>query len=357
LQTSGPIRVLMIHDSPRWYRRLAGALRATGPVRVFESPPTARALGARVLACHPDAVVLDLALPEHLTLPVLRNLREHYPVPILACSQRGRDRTSALAAIEQGVLEIVVRPRGWGRGPWRRLAAELAGRLHAAVRHARPVRSSDSPGRPVRSFRQAGIDPQHHLMVVGASTGGPEALRELLAAMPADAPPIAIVQHMPAMFTKPFAQRLDAACVLSVGQAREGEPLPPGRVVIARGDTHLTVRRGGGGWFAHYTNQQRVNLHCPSVEVLFDSAVLAAGRDAIGVLLTGMGDDGARGLLRLHECGALTAAQDARSCVVDGMPKAARELGAADVVASPADLPGRLIEALARRQEVAAAFR
>ncbi len=359
MQTGGPIRVLIVHDSPRWYAALAGALGAQSGIRVCEAAASAHALGARILAAHPDAVVIDLALPEPVAVPILRNLREHYPVPIFACSSGRRDRTPALSAIEHGVLDVVIKPRGLGRGPWRRLAADLAQRLRAAIRHARPVGllAGEGSRRPALSFRKAGIDPRRHLMVVGASTGGPEALRELLGALPADAPPVAIVQHMPAMFTGPFAERLDAAGVLSVGEAREGDPLAPGRVLVARGDTHLTVRRGGAGWFAHYTDQRRVNLHCPSVDVLFDSAVAAAGAAAIGVLLTGMGDDGARGLLRLHECGALTAAQDPRSCVVDGMPKVARELGAADVVAAPADLPARLIEALVQRKEVAAAFR
>ena len=173
--------------------------------------------------------------------------------------------------------------------------------------------------------------PLFHTLLSGASTGGTEAVRELLMHLPADSPGVAIVQHMPAMFTPSFAERLNLSSSLEVSEAAEGDLLPPGRAVVARGDAHLAVRLGGRGWYVRYTHQEPVNRHCPSVDELFDSAVRAAAQNAVGILLTGMGDDGARGLLRLRQCGALTVAQDTRSCVVYGLPKAAEQLDAVEL--------------------------
>ena len=187
----------------------------------------------------------------------------------------------------------------------------------------------------------------------GASTGGTEAVRELLMHMPADSPATAIVQHMPAMFTPSFAQRLNLSSALEVSEASEGNLVSVGRGVVARGDTHLTICLSARGWRAHYTHQERVNRHCPSVDELFDSAVKAASSNAVGILLTGMGDDGAQGLLRLRQCGALTVAQDAGSCVVFGMPKVAQRLGAAELSAAPKEIPRLIVRALARRQQQA----
>jgi len=153
---------------------------------------------------------------------------------------------------------------------------------------------------------------------------------------------------MPAGFTAAFAQRLNRYSPMHVTEAREGDSLSPGRALLARGDTHLTIRHCAGGWCAHYTNQRKVNFHCPSVDVLFASAAAEAGRLAVGVLLTGMGADGARELLHLRECGALTVAQDARSSAVYGMPKVAREIGAADLIAPPAEIPRLIVERLGR---------
>lgn len=199
-------------------------------------------------------------------------------------------------------------------------------------------------------FRAAALDPAAHIVAIGASTGGPQALLELLAHAPADFPPVAIVQHMPAGFTKKFAERLDRFSAMTVAEAVEGEPLTPGRALLARGDTQLTVRRAGQAWEVHYTHQQLYNLHCPSVDVLFTSVAETAGARAVGVLLTGMGADGARGLSRLRQAGALTIAQDRDSCAIYGMPKAAVELGAVQFHGSPADIPEIVRRELACRR-------
>jgi two-component system, chemotaxis family, protein-glutamate methylesterase/glutaminase len=214
-------------------------------------------------------------------------------------------------------------------------------------RPAAPHASHPHEPSPSSSFRAAGLNPARYLVAIGASTGGTEALRALLTSAPADFPPVVIVQHMPAGFTAAFANRLNQASPLTVTEARGGDALIPGRAVLARGDTHLIVQRTGGAWRACYTHTLVVNRHCPSVDVLFESVAAAAGRYAIGVLLTGMGNDGARGLKLMRERGALTIAQDRASCVVWGMPKVAVEIGAAMHTARPEQVPA-LIQRLLR---------
>lgn len=202
---------------------------------------------------------------------------------------------------------------------------------------------------PQGPFHAAKIAPRRHLIALGASTGGTEAIAAMLRRVPADFPPLVMVQHMPAGFTKAFAKRLNGLGAVRVSEAADGEVLEPGRAVIARGDTHLVVRAAGTAWVVRYTHQQPVNRHCPSVDVLFDSVARAAGDRAVGILLTGMGDDGARGLLRLRRVGAVTVVQSEASCVVYGMPKVALDLGAARNSAAPESIPGLVLRALRPR--------
>jgi two-component system, chemotaxis family, protein-glutamate methylesterase/glutaminase len=202
-------------------------------------------------------------------------------------------------------------------------------------------------------WRSAGLRPERFLVVIGASTGGTEAVRRLLAVAPPDFPATAIVQHMPVLFTRAFAERLNQCGRMRVSEAADGDVIGPGQVVIARGDTHLVVRRAGTNWRVHYTDQVLVNRHCPSVDVLFASAT-AAGRDVIGILLTGMGDDGARGLLQLRKSGALTLGQDEASSVVYGMPKVAVQNGAVAYQARPEQIPELVRSVLVRQMNPAA---
>jgi len=361
LRSDGPINVLIVHAAPLFHTLVAGALRRCDDLVILPPAGSLPEMRDAILAHHPDVIVLDLALPEPEARELLAALREHYPVPVIACSGSSKaDGQRALAAIEAGALDVIVKPPGDGAASVRSLGRELAEKLRAAVREARPVRpvppgaEAGAPWLARVSFRAAGINPARHLIVIGASTGGTEALRVLMSQMPADAPPIAIVQHMPAFFTPSFAARLDCYSPLCVAEAVDGQPLREGHAVVARGDTHLTVERRPSGWHARYTHHRPVNRHCPSVDTLFDSAVEAAGSSAIGILLTGMGADGAQGLLRLRRCGALTVAQDARSCVVYGMPKAAVELGAAELCGPPEEIPRLVIQGLVSRRRGAA---
>ncbi len=354
MRGEGPIRVMLVEDSAIFRRMLAEALNRQPGIRVVAAAADAFEARDAILREHPEIIILDLELPKVDGLSFLRQLREHYPVPVIVCTgTTPRNGPAALRAVELGALEVMIKPSGMDRTARDALFADLAARIRAAVAHARPfVRSQ-----PVRmsvvpqAFREAGLNPARFLVVIGASTGGTEAILSLLRSAPADFPPTAIVQHMPVQFTASFADRLNRLTPLRVQEAVEAGPLTPGSAVVARGDTHLTVRRVDGMWRAHYTNQTPVNRHCPSVEPLFDSAALHA-RCVIGVLLTGMGADGAAALLRLRRAGALTVAQSRESCVVYGMPKAAIEMGAAELTRAPEEIPAAILEALQQRAAV-----
>jgi two-component system chemotaxis response regulator CheB len=246
-------------------------------------------------------------------------------------------------------VEVVPRPTNARPAAIAALAQDLVGRIRDAAAHARPVPLAAQSAAASGSWRAAGVDPQRRFVVIGASTGGTRAIEDFLGQAPPDFPATVIVQHMPAGFTQSFAQRLNSLSSVSVSEACEGDLLVPGRVLIARGDTHVVVRSLPGGWRVHYTDRLPVNRHCPSVDVLFDSAA-AVGPAAIGVLLTGMGDDGARGLCRMRACGALTLGQSKHSCVVYGMPKVAADLGAVQHTAAPGEMPA-LILRLAQHPE------
>lgn len=349
----GPIQLLVIDSSPLFRTRLAAAVqRADGQVEVRGAANTTEARET-VIQHHPDVIILDLELTHGDALPFLHKLREHYPVPVfVTCRVHGTTAPTALRAISMGALEVIRKPADARQETFARFGRMLAERIREAYRHARPVppprvRQVATP----QSWRAAGLDPERHIVVVGASTGGTEALRTLLSNVPGDFPPVVIVQHMPAGFTRNFAERLDQYSPLRVTEAVDHQALAAGMATVARGDTHLEVRRAGRGWRVVYTHQQPVNIHCPSVDVLFESAARAAGPAAIGIILTGMGSDGARGMLAMHQAGALTLAQERHSCVVFGMPKVAIELGGVDDCADPTGLPALALRLVRERRE------
>jgi two-component system chemotaxis response regulator CheB len=289
----------------------------------------------------PDVILLDIEMPRMDGLTFLRRVMTTDPVPVVVCSGLAGPGTEvALHALEEGAVEIVAKPRLGLKG----FLEDSATRIVQAVRGAAQARVRLRGGVAVRGVRKLGADAvlpvgklalrdtTHKVVVVGASTGGTEALREFLQAMPPDAPGIAIVQHMPEVFTAQFARRLNEICRIEVKEAASNDRLVSGRALIAPGNHHLTVRRSGALYFVDVLDGPPVKLHRPSVEVLFRSAAQAAGRNAVGVIMTGMGDDGADGMLELKEAGAHTIAQDEESCVVYGMPKEAIARGGVDEV-------------------------
>ncbi|HYO56148.1 chemotaxis response regulator protein-glutamate methylesterase [Archangium sp.] len=308
-------------------------------VEVASDPLIAR---QKMKSHRPDVILLDLEMPRMDGLTFLRELmREEEPVPVVVCSGlAGPGSETAVRALQEGALEIIAKPQlGVGdflRESRARLVEALRNAARARSRLARrgsPVRGEvarpERPERPASSLLTVTTD---KVVAVGASTGGTEALRQFLEPMPPDCPGIVIVQHMPEQFTSAFAKRLHQLCRIEVKEAASGDRVQQGRALIAPGNRHLRVQRSGGHYQVALLDGGRVSGHKPSVNVLFQSMARAAGENGVGVLLTGMGEDGADGLLAMKQAGAATLAQDEASCVVFGMPRAAIERGAVDEV-------------------------
>jgi len=350
MRRDGPVRLLLVVGSPLYRARLSKALAQFGVTAVPGAANTAEARDS-ILAHHPDIILLDLELVRGDALNFLRKLRDHYPVPVFALTRSGGSRGAvALQAVELGAIEVLARPDDRDGPAFATFVADVAERIRQAAAHARPVPLPRVVRRlPPASWRAAGLDPARYLVAIGASTGGTEAIRAVLTAVPPDFPPVVIVQHMPAGFTRSFAERLDAYSPLRVTEAVDGEVVTVGRAVVARGDTHLEVRRAENGWRVRYTHQTPVNNHCPAVDVLFESVAQTARAAGVGLLLTGMGRDGARGMAAIRAQGGLTLAQNQASCIVYGMPKAAVDLGAVEEVGEPAVLPVLALRLLRER--------
>jgi two-component system chemotaxis response regulator CheB len=333
-----PLRVLVVDDSAVVRQALAQILGRVGMAVTVAADP----LVARSRMAHDtfDVMVLDLEMPREDGLTFLGQLMAEKPMPVVICSSLAAPGTeAALRALEEGAVDIVEKPRLGVKGFLEDSARRLVEVVRAAARARLRPRPGGAPGPAAAAAAGVAgeVHPRsaaalrattHKVVVVGASTGGTEALRELLVAMPPDAPGIAIVQHMPEVFTAQFARRLDQACRIEVREAQSEDRLSPGRALIAPGNRHLSVRRTGAHYVVEVTDGPPVSLHRPSVNVLFRSAAQAAGANAVGVILTGMGDDGAEGMAELKAAGAHTIAQDEATSVVFGMPREAIERGA-----------------------------
>lgn len=307
----------------------------------------------------PDVIVLDLEMPRMNGLTFLRKVMSEDPIPVVVCSSLTASRADmVLRALEYGAVTVVAKPKLAESDRLEESAAMLVDAVRGAAR-ARPR------ARP-RLLAQRGLEPKlsadavlparastlrvatDAVVAIGASTGGTEALREILEAMPPDAPGMAIVQHMPELFTKAFANRLNQLCKIEVKEAASGDRVVAGRALIAPGNQHMLLRRNGGRYVVELADGPPVSRHRPSVDVLFRSAAQAAGPNAVGVIMTGMGDDGAAGLLEMREAGGATIAQDQASCVVFGMPKEAIARGAVDDVVSLPQLPAAILKRASR---------
>ena len=353
------LRVLVVDDSAVVRQGVLMLLeRVPGmTVEVASDPIIAQ---QKMKSQRPDVLVLDLEMPRMDGLTFLRQLmREENPIPVVVCSGlAGPGSEAAVRALQEGAVEIIPKP-SLGVGDFlRESRARFVEAIHNAAR-SRPrlpkrvpmlgperVSSGALPTVPRRLASPSLLSvTTDKVVAVGASTGGTEALRLLLEAMPPDCPGLVIVQHMPELFTSAFARRLQQLCHIEVKEAADGDRVLQGRALIAPGNRHLRVRRSGGHYQVELLDGARISGHKPSVDVLFHSVARAAGANAVGVLLTGMGEDGADGLLAMKQAGAVTLAQDEASCVVFGMPRAAIERGAVDQV-----LPlGAIGEAVRRR--------
>ena len=339
------IRVLVVDDSAVARQLLSGVLGAAGmEVAVAAEPYIAM---RKMQRWTPDVIVLDLEMPRMDGLTFLRLLRGERSPPVVVCSGATGDRSDlALKALEEGATEIVARPRVGLRTFFEESSTLVIDAVIAATR-VRPWRRQRRTEPPAR--RSVGVASAPSLIAIGASTGGTEAVREVLCGLSSQPPPIAVVQHMPAGFTAAFASWLARSTGLAVKEAAAGDRLIPGVVLVAPGGRHLRLRRGPGGPIAELVAEivdgPLVQRHRPSVDVLFSSVASAVGASAVGVLLTGMGDDGVAGMRAMRDAGARTLAQDEASCAVFGMPRAAIQAGVVDQVVPLAGMARAIIPA------------
>jgi two-component system chemotaxis response regulator CheB len=337
------IRVLIVDDSAVVRTIFTQELARDPEIEVVGTAPDPYVARDKIVALKPDVVTLDVEMPRMDGLTFLRKLMRYYPLPVIIVSSltsRGGDL--AVEALEAGAVEVMCKPgAAYSVGD---MSVELIDKIKAAARVRREPRREPTP--PAPPARLSLTRTTHKVVAIGASTGGTEALRVVLEQFPGNAPGTLVVQHMPEHFTRSFAERLNSLCAVEVKEAEDGDSVAPGRVLIAPGNRHLLLRRSGARYYAQVKEGPLVCRHRPSVEVLFNSVAQYAGSNAVGVILTGMGGDGAQGLLQMKQAGAITIAQDEQSCVVFGMPREAIKCGAVDVVEAVGRITERILQAV-----------
>ncbi|MGI9491941.1 MAG: protein-glutamate methylesterase/protein-glutamine glutaminase [Geminicoccaceae bacterium] len=332
---------MVVDDSALMRQMLRSALNSDPDIEVVGMAPDPLSARQMIKDLDPDVITLDVEMPKMDGLAFLDKIMTLRPMPVVMVSsltKRGAETT--LRALEIGAVDFVAKPSGTAEESLPSLKAELIPKIRTAANAivSAPVRHRPEPSQPAATWRRAGAT----LIAIGASTGGVAALQKMLTTMPSTCPGVLIVQHMPPTFTKSFAARLDKNSALTVVEARDGEPILAGHAYIAPGGHHLKVMRGHKGLMCHVHEGSLVSGHQPSVDVLFQSVAKHAGTQSVGIILTGMGRDGAEGLLAMRNAGAVTFGQDQASCVVYGMPRAAMEIGAVMAELSLEDL-GRKI--------------
>jgi len=336
------IGVLIIDDSAVVRQVLAEIISADPELEVIGVAADPFIAAERMKTVIPDVITLDVEMPRMDGITFLQRIMNQHPIPVVICSSlTGQGSETALKALESGAVEIIEKPRLGTRQYLEESRLRICSALKAASQaRLKRVPVNFSPVIPkltadavmVKTKSDAMIRTTENVVVCGASTGGTEALRVFLEALPADSPAVVIVQHMPEHFTSAFANRLDGICRISVKEAENNDSVIPGRALIAPGNSHILLKRSGARYFVEVKDGPLVCRHRPSVDVLFRSAARYAGKNAVGVIMTGMGDDGARGMLELKEAGAKTIAQDEATSIVFGMPCEAIRLGGVDQI-------------------------
>ncbi len=350
-----PIRVLIIDDSALVRKMLTEILSSEPAIEVVASAPDPYIARQKIKQLNPDVLTLDVEMPRMDGISFLRNLMRLRPMPVVMVSsltEQGAEIT--LTALEMGAVDFVTKPKLDLAQGLNTYTEELITKVKTAARaRVRPL--TDFTARKleltssINGVNSGGVGKVHfrttdQLIAIGASTGGTEAIKEVLMAMPADAPGIVITQHIPEAFSASFANRMNTLSAMTVCEAREGDQILPGHVYIAPGHSHLRVNRDGARYVCRLSNDAPVNRHRPSVDVLFRSVAQRVGPNAVGIILTGMGADGAQGLLEMKQAGANTIAQDEATSVVWGMPGEAAKLGAADVILPLHHIAPKLLE-------------
>jgi len=348
-----PIRVLIVDDSAVVRQTLAQLLSSDPGIEVMAAVVDPLVAVEKIKDEVPDVITLDIEMPRMDGLTFLRKLMSQHPIPVVICSSLAEEGDeTTLRALEYGAVEIVTKPKVGTK----KFLEESAIRICDAVRAA-----AQAKPRAFRGGREAAPQPKlsadavipmgrpqdlrttEKIALVGASTGGTEALRVFLEAMPLDCPPLAIVQHMPEHFTQAFANRLNTVCRISIKEAADGDSMLRGQALIAPGNKHMLLKRSGARYYVEVKDGPLVSRHRPSVDVLFRSGATYAGKNAVAAIMTGMGDDGARGMKELFDAGAYTIAQDEASCVVYGMPQEAVKHGGVHKVLPLESIAGEMV--------------
>ncbi len=340
-----PVGVLIVDDSAVVRSVLTRELSKDPGIKVLGTAPDPYVARDKIVSLSPDVLTLDVEMPRMDGVTFLTKLMAHRPMPVIVLSSLTESGTrTALDALQAGAVEVLHKPgSAYSVGDMgRELAAKIKSAAGARVRPATPPPSAAAAShRPAAPYRLA--ETTDKIFAIGASTGGVQALTEVLTSLPATAPGTVIVQHMPARFTASFAERLDGICAMEVREAADGDTVIPGRVLIAPGGFHMCLRRSGARYYVQVLHGPEVHHQQPSVDVLFDSVADCAGANAVGAILTGMGADGADGLLRMRAAGARTLAQDEATSVVFGMPMEAIERGGAEFVVALGQVAPRML--------------
>jgi len=350
-----PIRVLIVDDSALVRQTLAEILESDPGIRVIGMAGDPLVAAEKMRAEAPDVITLDIEMPRMDGLTFLRKLMAQHPIPVVICSSLALEGDeTTFKALEYGAVEIITKPKLGTK----KFLEESRIRVIDAVRAAAGARLRPfSGGLPIKVAPKLDADvilakakpadmnfrTTEKVVLVGASTGGTEALQTFLTALPSDCPAIAVVQHMPEHFTAAFAKRLNGICQISVKEAQDNDALLRGQALIAPGSMHMLLKRSGARYHVEVKDGPLVSRHRPSVDVLFRSGARYAGKNAVGVIMTGMGDDGAKGMREMYDAGAYTIAQDEASCVVFGMPKEAIEHGGVHKIMPLTSIAGEVV--------------
>lgn len=343
------IRVLIVDDSAVVRQTLSKILESDSHLEVMGVASDPYIAAKKILNEVPDVITLDIEMPRMDGLTFLKKIMSQHPIPVVIVSSLStKGSETAMKALEFGAVEIITKPEMYAKTFFEESKILICDVVRAAAKarisrkkitqlppktlKVQPKYTADAVLSKGGTNKGSMIKTTEKVVAVGASTGGTEALREFLVALPPDAPGIVIVQHMPENFTRSFADRLNDLCQITVKEAENGDSVIRGRALIAPGNYHMLIKRSGARYYVEVKEGPLVNRHRPSVDVLFRSTAQYVGNNAIGIIMTGMGDDGARGLLEMKEAGAYTIAQDEKSCVVYGMPKEAVKLGAAETI-------------------------
>ncbi len=343
-------KILIVDDSALIRQILKEIFSRDSSLEVVGMAPDPYAAWEKIKTLQPDVLTLDVEMPRMDGLTFLEKLMRARPIPVVMISAlTEKSCETTIRALELGAVDFVTKPRIDIKSGTVELADEIIAKIKTAAR-ARlqlPERGAEDSQAGLKTFAdRALLKSTHKVIAVGASTGGTEALREFLTALPPASPGVVIVQHMPEKFTRSFAERLDGLCQIRVREAQDGDSVLPGHALIAPGNYHMEVSRSGANYTARVFMGEPVNRHRPSVDVLFESCARSLGANAVGVIMTGMGNDGARGLLSMRRAGARTVAQDEATCVVFGMPKEAIALGAAEEIAGLTHIPTTVLRLL-----------